>query len=110
VFQKEFRTRQTNALGETLTLGALYVPAPEFRKPVQLLNGRQDYFYCQGDCMANECDITTNALVMFYPNRLQEKSEAVTIADMGHNVNFHYGRLAAFRKMLDFISKAGIQP
>jgi pimeloyl-ACP methyl ester carboxylesterase len=110
VFLKEFQTRQTNALGEILTLGRLYVPAPAFRKPVQVLNGKQDYFYCQEDCRAMGGDITTEALTMFYPNRLAERSESVTMPNMGHNVNLHHGRLDAFEKILNFISRIGIKP
>ena len=110
VFKKEFDTRQTNAIGETLTLGGLYVPAIAYNKPVQILNGQQDYFYCQGNCLAEGSDITAEALALFYPNAPVGKSQAVTLPTMGHNINLHYGRLDAFAKMLSFISGAGVSP
>jgi hypothetical protein len=75
-----------------------------------VLNGQQDYFYCQGNCLAEGGDVTADALAIFYPNRDASKSEAVTIPNMGHNVNVHYGRLDAFEKILSFISRAGIKP
>jgi pimeloyl-ACP methyl ester carboxylesterase len=110
LFKKEFDTRQTNAIGETLTLGGLYVPAPAYNKPVQILNGQQDFFYCQGNCRGGGSDITAEALALFYPNAPAAKSQAVTLPTMGHNINLHYGRLDAFAKMLSFISGAGVLP
>ncbi|KAF2682398.1 hypothetical protein K458DRAFT_390890 [Lentithecium fluviatile CBS 122367] len=91
VFAKEFRTRQPNALGETLTLGSIYLPTT-YTKHVFILNGRQDYFYCKGDCLAEGGDVTADALKLFYPQRNVERSEAVTVEDAGHNVGLHLGR------------------
>jgi pimeloyl-ACP methyl ester carboxylesterase len=91
-------------------LGSIYSPATAFRKPVQILNGQQDYFYCQGDCLAGGGDVTADALALFYPNRPPGSSQAVTLPDIGHNINLHYGRLEAFQKMLEFIAEVGITP
>ena len=107
VFKRVFETRQTNAIGETLTLGSIYLPT-NFRKRVLILNGQQDFFYCQGNCLAGRGDVTADALEMFYPNRDASKSQAVTIPDVGHNINFHYGRLEVFERMLEFIAGTGI--
>jgi hypothetical protein len=109
VFKQEFRTRQTNAIGETLTLGALYTPTA-FKGPVQILNGQQDWFYCQGNCVAKRSDITTDALNLFYPERNTTTSQAITVPNTGHNINLHFSRLEVFEKMLSFISGAGIEP
>ncbi|KAF2032503.1 hypothetical protein EK21DRAFT_109882 [Setomelanomma holmii] len=109
IFMKEFETRQTNAIGETLTLGAQYTPTT-FDKAVQILNGQQDYFYCQGDCLSGGGDVTADALNIFYPERDANKSEAITISKVGHNVNLHFARLEAFEQILSFISRAGIKP
>ncbi|CAI6335125.1 unnamed protein product [Periconia digitata] len=110
LFYQEFNTRQTNAIGETLTAGSLYVPAPAYTRPVQILNGVQDYFYCQGNCLAGGNDATLAALEGFFPNRDQTKSEAVIIDDLGHNINLHFKRTEAFEKTLAFISNVGIKP
>ncbi|KAF1948117.1 alpha/beta-hydrolase [Byssothecium circinans] len=109
IFTKEFEARHSNAIGETLTLGGIYLPT-NFTKPVQILNGQQDWFYCQGNCLAGEGDVTADALALFYPDRDASKSQAITIPNMGHNINLHYGRLEAFEKILNFISEAGIKP
>jgi alpha-beta hydrolase superfamily lysophospholipase len=106
---KEFKSRETNAIGETLTLGSIYLPTT-FSKPVQILNGQQDWFYCQGNCLAGGGDVTADALAIFYPNRATSESEAITLPDMGHNINLHHGRLEAFEKMLAFIQRSGIRP
>lgn len=110
VFTQEFKSRQTNAIGETLTLGSLYVPATAYTRPVQILNGVQDYFYCQGNCLAEGTDYTLATLDAFFPNRDQTKSEAVNIGDVGHNINLHFKRTEAFARTLDFIANAGIAP
>jgi pimeloyl-ACP methyl ester carboxylesterase len=110
VFTQEFNTRQTNAIGETLTLGGLYTPATAYTKPVQILNGIQDYFYCQGNCLAGGDDATLDALNVLFPNREKNKSEAVNIEDCGHNINLHFKRTEAFGRILTFIANAGIKP
>jgi hypothetical protein len=110
VFTQEFNTRQTNAIGETLTLGSLYAPATAYTQPVQILNGIQDYFYCQGNCLAGGSDYTLATLNAFFPNRDQTKSEAVNIGNLGHNINLHLKRTEAFGRILSFIANAGITP
>lgn len=108
VFLKEFHNRQTNAIGETLTIGSLYVPVPGFTRPVLILNGKQDFFYCQGDCDKNG-GITTQALNIFYPNAANS-SKAITIPAIGHNINLHLRRFDAFTAMTNFIKEVGIKP
>ena len=109
VLLKEFNSRQTNALGETLTLAAIIVPVPAYSKPVQILNGVKDFFYCHGDCVTSEGDVTADALELFYPNRDAAKSEAVNIDDVGHNINLHFARHTAFEKTLAYVERAGIK-
>lgn len=82
----------------------------EYKKPVQILNGIQDYFYCAGNCLAGGYDATLAALDAFFPDRDQERSQAVNIGDIGHNINMHLKRTEAFEKMLGFIASLGIKP
>lgn len=100
-------TRHSNAIGETLTLGSAYVPN-NFSKPVLLLNGQQDLFYCQGNCLASDGDVTSDALAFFFPAR-NNASQAVTISDIGHNINMHLGRLEVFEAMLKFVRRCGVK-
>lgn len=86
------------------------MPAAAYTKPVQILNGVQDFFYCQGNCLARGADATIDALNVYYPSRDKSRSEAVNIRDVGHNVNHHLKRVEAFQKMLAFINSAGIAP
>ena len=54
-----------------------------FTKPVQISNGQQDFYYCQGNYLAGGGDVTADALALFYPARDAAKSQAITIPDIG---------------------------
>ena len=54
--------------------------------------------------------MTADALASFYPDRDVAKSKAVTVSDVGHNINFHLARGEVFEKMLGFVKEAGIKP
>jgi hypothetical protein len=73
-----------------------------------IMNGQQDFCYCQGNCFAGGGDVTADALAYFFPARVVEMSEAVTVPNTSHNINFHLSRLEAFEKMLDFVDRLGI--
>lgn len=79
-----------------------------FDKPVLLLNGQQDLFYCQGKCSADGSDVSADALAFFFPAK-NEASRAVTLPDIGHNINMHLGRTDAFEATLEFIKTCGIE-
>ncbi|PQE23899.1 alpha beta-hydrolase protein [Rutstroemia sp. NJR-2017a WRK4] len=100
ILEKQLATRQTNALGETFTLGAAYAPAAGFTGPVIILNGNEDWSFCQGNCNAQ--DITSTFLPYFFPNA-SPKSTIYTIANTGHNVNLHYSASESFGVLLDFL-------
>jgi pimeloyl-ACP methyl ester carboxylesterase len=107
VFAKNLETRHSNAVGETLTLGLTYVPTT-FTKPVLLLNGQQDFFYCQGNCLASGSDVTADALGFFFPAK-NNASQAITLSNIGHNINMHLGRLEVFEAMLEFVKGCSIK-
>ncbi|KAM3065312.1 hypothetical protein ACMFMG_004304 [Clarireedia jacksonii] len=100
IFQQQLQNRQTNALGETFTLGSAYVPVTAFKNPVIILNGNVDWFFCQGNCNAQ--NITSNFLPILFPNA-SPKSTTSTIANTGHNINLHYSAPQAFEILLDFL-------
>jgi pimeloyl-ACP methyl ester carboxylesterase len=107
IFAKNLETRHSNAVGETLTLGLTYVPTT-FTKPVLLLNGQQDFFYCQGNCLASGSDVTADALGFFFPAK-NNASQAITLSNIGHNINMHLGRLEVFEAMLEFVKGCSIK-
>jgi hypothetical protein len=86
------------------------MPTTAYTKPVQILNGVQGCFYCQGICLAGGGDTTLASLNTLFPNTDQTKSEAVNIGDLGHNINLHFKRTETFRRTLSFIANAGIKP
>ncbi|PQE17321.1 alpha beta-hydrolase protein [Rutstroemia sp. NJR-2017a BVV2] len=101
ILEKQLATRQTNALGETFTLGAAYAPAAGFTGPVIILNGNEDWFFCQGNCNAQE--ITSTFLPYFFPNA-SPKSTTYTVGNTGHNVNLHYSASKSFGILLEFLA------
>jgi hypothetical protein len=107
VFNQNFRTRQSNAIGETLTLASSYVPTA-YNKPVMIMNGQHDFYYCQGNCFVGGGDVRADALAYFFPHRVVELSKAATLPNTSHNIDFHLSRLKAFAKMLGFVESLGI--
>jgi len=102
VFKRQFATRGTSALGETLTGELMYTSVPHYTRPVLVLNGQQDFFYCQGDCL-EPTDLTAESLSTYFPNADKVRSGAVTVQNVGHNLNMHLGRIEVFEKMLHFV-------
>jgi hypothetical protein len=107
VFNQNFRTRQSNAIGETLTLARAYLPTA-YNKPVMIMNGQHHFYYCQGNCFAGGGDVTADALAYFFPHRVVELSKADTLPNTSQDINFHLSRLEAFAKMLDFVESLRI--
>ena len=108
VFMRHFKYRSTNTIGETLTAAGLYVPARYFTGPVLVLNGRKDYLCCQGDCLANNRDMSAETLMQSFPKASWTQSKAITVPDMGHNINLHLGRKQVFGEILQFVNGLGI--
>ncbi|KAH6671813.1 Alpha/Beta hydrolase protein [Halenospora varia] len=107
IVKRAYKERQANALGELLTIFTALAPATAYTRPVYILNGRHDFFYCQGDCAPQ--DVTAQALPIFYPNA-SVKSKTENIPNTGHNINLHFGAEGVFRKMLDFLEGIGLSP
>ncbi|KAF2647417.1 alpha/beta-hydrolase [Lophiostoma macrostomum CBS 122681] len=102
VFEKLLDTYGANAIGETLTLIPTYVPVPAFTGPVLVLNGRQDGFYCQGNCLAQGRNIAAETLSAFFPNA-GTGSKAVVVENRGHSINLHLGAIEVFEEMVEWV-------
>jgi pimeloyl-ACP methyl ester carboxylesterase len=110
VFKKNLKTRQNTNIGEFFTLGTAYTPNFAWVKPVMILNGNEDYSVCQGNCTFNGTDVTAQALAAFFPNVPKNKSAAVNLPNLSHNMHLHLSRQDIFATQLDFITKtAGIK-
>lgn len=53
--------------------------------------------------------MTADALELFYPERDVDKSQSITIPNIGHNINFHHGRLEVFEKMVGWLEGIGVR-
>jgi pimeloyl-ACP methyl ester carboxylesterase len=80
--------------------------APYFLVPKKERTNK-DFFYCQGNCL-EPTDLTAESLVMYFPNAEKERSGAITVPNLGHNLNRHLGRDEVFRRMLEFVEKVAV--
>ena len=106
VFESQFNTRQTNALGEIFTLADVYTPSLAFTGPVDVVDGQFDFFYCGGDC---NYPVDQAALVQpaFYP-AAAAGSQSYLVPGSGHVINAHFTAPQAFSQMISFLKTNGI--
>jgi pimeloyl-ACP methyl ester carboxylesterase len=107
VFALQASNKQSNAIGETFTLGPAYAPATSFTGPVDIVNGQNDYFYCGGDC-SYPTNQAVAALAAYFPSASKQGSQTFLAPLCGHNVNSHYSARKAFEQMLAFLKTNGI--
>lgn len=102
------QNKQPFTVGELLTLGTAPAPSP-FTGPVQVVTGRQDAIYCAGDCL-NTGDPAMPNIPAGVGKYLPESSNFTTYipANMGHALNVHYGAVAAYQEIQDFLVANGI--
>jgi len=101
IFNSQWAISQCNVFGELWTLADVYVPAPAFTGPVDIVDGQNDFFYCRGDCMypVNQAAL---ALSTFYP-AASSGSQVFLVPNTGHNINAHFGASEAFSHMISFL-------
>ncbi|TVY91828.1 hypothetical protein LAWI1_G003624 [Lachnellula willkommii] len=106
IFNSQRAISQCNIFGELWTLAQVYVPAPAFTGPVDIVNGQNDFFYCRGDCTypVNEAAL---ALSTFYP-AASNGSQVFLVPNTGHNINAHFGASEAFNHMSSFLKANSI--
>ncbi|MCJ1373428.1 hypothetical protein MMC20_004656 [Loxospora ochrophaea] len=107
IFYSQFNSRQTNALGELLTLIDAYAPVPAYTGPVDIVDGQHDFFYCGGDCYF-PVDQAAAALTAYYP-AAGKGSQTFIVPNSGHNINAHYAAPQAFSQMINFLAVNGIK-
>lgn len=100
--------KQTYTLGEVITLGGVIAPATSFTGPVDVVNGLNDFIFCQGNCdyPTDQSAIVQPAL---FPNAAAG-SQSIQIAGVGHAINAHYAAPQAYAQMIAFLQANGINP
>lgn len=103
VFNEQVANKQTNTLGEMLTLGPAYTVASEFTGPIDVVNGLNDYFYCGGNCTYPQ-DQAALVQAAFFP-AASKGSQSYLVLNSGHNINLHFTAPQAFNQMINFLQK-----
>ncbi|MCJ1438186.1 hypothetical protein MMC27_007573 [Xylographa pallens] len=100
LLQLAIATRQTNTLGELLTLASINVPSPLFTGPVDVVLGMNDLVFCGGDC-TYPTDQSALVQPAFYP--AARTSSHYLSPNAGHVINAHYSASQAFAQMNSFL-------
>lgn len=106
VLQAQFASRQTNTLGELLTLGSVFTPSPAYAGPVDVVNGLDDFVFCGGNCSypTNQAQLVIDA---FYPSA-SSGSQTFLQPQSGHVLAQHYNAQQGFSQMTAFLHSNGI--
>ena len=100
--------KQTYTIGEVFTLAGVIAPAPAFTGPVDVVDGENDFIFCQGDCTfpVDQAAVVQPAL---FP-AAAAGSQSFLVPGVGHAVNAHYAAPQAYAQMLAFLKANNINP
>lgn len=94
-------TAQTLTLGELFTLSAVVAPAANYTGAIDLVDGQNDWPFCQGNCNALPPQNGTKALYPAVTN-----FQSYLGAGAGHALNLHYAATPAFMQIQTFFKSA----
>lgn len=98
-------TKQTFTFGEFLTIGSVVKPATNFTGPVDVVDGENDFIFCQSNCSL-PTDQAALVLKALYPIA-SNGSQSVIFPGVGHGINVHYDAPKVYQQILDFIAANG---
>ncbi len=100
--------KQTYTIGELFTLTSVIAPAVNFTGPVDVVLGKNNFIFCQGDCTypVDQSSVVRDAI---FPSS-SSGSQNYLVDGTGHAINAHYGAQKAFAQMINFIKANGIVP
>ncbi|EPQ29166.1 uncharacterized protein PFL1_03453 [Pseudozyma flocculosa PF-1] len=100
-------TEQAVTLGSLFTIGLVGGPAPNFNKPVQVVNGAKDFIFCSSNCWGGPdgTDIPSG-VKQFYP--AASKFSSFIAENVGHGITAHYAQPMIAEKIIEFISQNGL--
>ncbi|MCJ1310978.1 hypothetical protein MMC25_004647 [Agyrium rufum] len=107
ILQLQFETRQTNTLGELLTLGSIIAPSTGYTGPVDVVNGLNDFVFCGGDCTYPTSQAQA-VIDLFYPAASKTGSQTYLQPDSGHVLAQHYNAADGYNHMIKFLQQNGI--
>ncbi|KAL8707005.1 MAG: hypothetical protein Q9201_000053 [Fulgogasparrea decipioides] len=106
ILEATVRDKETNSIGELLTIGTIVAPSPAFTGPVDVVLGENDLVFCGGNC-AMPVDQAAAVQSLFYPNAAAG-SRHYLAAGAGHSINAHFSAKAAWAHQLDFLKFNGL--
>ena len=101
MFVSETANKQTQTLGELLTLGQIVSPSPQYTGPVDVFLGENDFVFCGGNC-SYPTDLSAATLQAYYP-AASKGSQTYLVPGSGHAINAHHSAPNAFVQMIDFL-------
>lgn len=97
--------KQTFTFGEFLTIGSVVKPAMNFTGPVNVVNGENDFIFCQSNCNL-PTDQSALVLEALYP-AASNGSQSAIFPGVGHGINLHYDAPKVYQHIFDFIAANG---
>jgi pimeloyl-ACP methyl ester carboxylesterase len=97
--------KQTFTIGELFTNGQFVAPAPQFKGPVDVVDGEFDLPFCQSNCLvpSNKAEAVLGAL---YPNAGKGSTSYIG-SGAGHGLNLHYVANEVYQHIFGFIAGNG---
>ena len=106
VFEAMVLGKETNCIGELLTLGSFVAPSPNFTGPVDVVLGENDLVFCGGDC-SSPTDQSAAVQPLFYPNAAAG-SRHFLAPGAGHVINAHFSAKASWDHQFEFLKVNGL--
>jgi len=106
VFNSDESKKQTFTFGEIFTLTGPVKPATQFTGPVDVVNGMNDFIFCQSDCNVPS-DQSAAVQPALYPAANTTGSQSFQIPGVGHAINLHNAAPSAFAHTLKFVASNG---
>lgn len=107
ILDKAEATKGTVTLGELNSLSGIAGPAPNYTKPVAVIDGANDLPFCGGNC-TYPTDQAKAVQPAYYPNVKSEDFGSYLAPLAGHGLNFHYSAAGAYDYIQKFLADRGL--
>jgi hypothetical protein len=102
IFDASVATKGSATLGEFFSLTAVSAPATGYNRPVAVVNGLNDFPFCQNDCSV-PTDQAAAVFPALFPGLSGDKQFSYLAPGVGHGLNLHYAATGVFEKVQEFL-------
>jgi pimeloyl-ACP methyl ester carboxylesterase len=102
IFDASVATKATATLGEFFSLTAVSGVAKEYTRPVAVVNGLNDFPFCQNNCSA-PVDQAAAVFPALFPAVPADRQFSYLVPGVGHGLNLHYPAASVFVKIQEFL-------